>query len=116
MRNNVNMKKVGKRINEARIAKGISISKLADIGGISSQSMANILSGTNCPSTDVLLSISSSLNVPMDYLLVDSLNNDSVAIDYMLLNVLNSYKSSEHLLKMIKAYSSFEKHRDKSNS
>lgn len=55
---------VGKRLTEAREARGLSGSRLSDLLGVSRQAVSKYEKGTSTPSPDVLAKLSSILSIP----------------------------------------------------
>lgn len=60
---------VPERLREARIARGLSVSGLAERLPVSRQAVTNYENGTNTPQPDVLSALSSVLDVPASYFL-----------------------------------------------
>lgn len=101
----IELQKLGRRVNEARNKRKLTIPQLAEKIGVESGSLANIESGNAAPSSDLLFSIADALEVPADYLVADSLKNKKVAVDYMMYDMLlNAPESNrKQLIAMIKA-------------
>lgn len=56
------------RIKEVSKSKGVSITKLAELVGITQPNMSNIANGKTSPSLDLLERIASALNIPVSEL------------------------------------------------
>lgn len=84
----IDISKLGRRLNEARTRRGLTIRQLADMIAVEKGSLANIESGNAAPSVELLFSLANALEVPMDYLVADSLKNKRVAVDYMINDIL----------------------------
>lgn len=105
MKNGIEQQKLGKRVNEVRNKKKLSIAQLAAAIGVETGSLANIESGNASPSSELLFSLAEALEVPVDYLVADSLRNKSVVVDYMMYDMLVSVPGPkrEQLINMVKA-------------
>lgn len=69
------------KLKEGRVARGLSISELADIIGISRQSVSKYESGLSIPSADVFYKIMQTLQLPLAFFLVADkyeINNDGM--------------------------------------
>ena len=56
------------RIKEVSKSKGVSITKLAELVGITQPNMSNIANGKTSPSLDLLERIAAALNIPVSEL------------------------------------------------
>ena len=64
---------IGKRIKNVRLAKGLSQSALAEVSGVSNQTICYIETGLKCPSLETLVALANSLSVTADELLGENL-------------------------------------------
>lgn len=69
---NIDYKKLGLRIKNAREAKNLSQEQLAEIIGMSNNYISNIERNRSIPSLETLVKICNALDVTPDYALLDS--------------------------------------------
>lgn len=106
--NNVELKVIlGKRIKEARIAKGLTQPELAKIINSTDRNISNYETGYSYPSIKVLYSLSKGLSTSIDYLFgltdnpVISTNKHDIELskeDYRLLDQLKRDEDLYHFL------------------
>ncbi|MBE7020388.1 MAG: helix-turn-helix transcriptional regulator [Ruminococcaceae bacterium] len=68
---------MGKRIKEARLKKGLSVEKLAEILDISVVFMSDIERGVKCPRMENFVKILNALEITADEVLFDSVRADT---------------------------------------
>lgn len=91
----LNYTEIGKRIKIARIRKGISQEKLAELVDLSLSHMSNIETGTTRVSLVAIVRIANALNVTIDDLLCDNLIRAKPQFEYdikQLLDVCDDYE------------------------
>ena len=77
MKKAINVRNLGVNVKRYREEKGFTVSKLAEITGVSISHINNIESASTHASADVLVRISNALEVPIDLLLCDSLKGEA---------------------------------------
>ena len=97
--------KLGLRIKEARIAKGLTQEALAEMVNCNTSHISNIENNHTKVSLNVLLAIANSLDTSIDYLLAEQYSNTSKGIDNEITRVLSSFDEEwkQRILKIIKA-------------
>ena len=80
---------MGKRIKEARIKKGLSVEKLAEMLDISVVFMSDIERGVKCPRMENFVKILNALEITADQVLFDSVRADT---DIYLNNITSKMK------------------------
>lgn len=95
--------KLGIRIKEIRINKGLTQDNLAEMVGCNTSHISNIENNHTKVSLNVLLSIANSLNTSIDYLLSNQYENSSLALDNEILRAIRDFSNEkkEKILKMI---------------
>lgn len=69
----MNLKQLGRRIKEARVAKGLTQEQLAEIAGISPTHVSVLERGLKAPGLNTFVAITNALDVTADTLLCDAL-------------------------------------------
>ena len=103
MQQEINYKKLGLKIKEIRISRGLTQDTLAEMISCNTSHISNIENNHTKVSLNVLLAIANALNTPIDYLLSDQYENSSLALDNEVLRALRTCDSEkkEKILKMI---------------
>lgn len=73
----INVRNLGVNVKRYREEKGFTVSRLAEMTGVSISHINNIESASTHASADVLVRISNALEIPIDLLLCDSLVGES---------------------------------------
>ncbi|MSS62797.1 helix-turn-helix transcriptional regulator [Lachnospiraceae bacterium WCA-693-APC-MOT-I] len=99
----MNYKKLGLKIKEIRISRGLTQDTLAEMVSCNTSHISNIENNHTKVSLNVLLAIANALNTSIDYLLSDQYENSSLALDNEVLRALRTCDSEkkEKILKMI---------------
>jgi transcriptional regulator with XRE-family HTH domain len=95
--------KLGLRIKEIRMSRGLTQDKLAELVHCNTSHISNIENNHTKVSLNVLLAIANTLNTSIDYLLSDQYENTSLALDNAILGAINdcNNQTKEKILKMI---------------
>ncbi|MCI8507049.1 MAG: helix-turn-helix transcriptional regulator [Lachnospiraceae bacterium] len=95
--------KLGLKIKEIRINRGITQEKLAELVGCNTSHISNIENNHTKVSLNVLLSIANALNTSIDYLLSSQYQNSSFALDNEILRAIKNCDNikKEKILKII---------------
>ncbi|WP_154516898.1 helix-turn-helix domain-containing protein [Velocimicrobium porci] len=103
MQQEINYKKLGLKIKEIRISRGLTQDTLAEMVSCNTSHISNIENNHTKVSLNVLLAIANALNTSIDYLLSDQYENSSLALDNEVLRALRTCDSEkkEKILKMI---------------
>ncbi|MGO5231969.1 helix-turn-helix domain-containing protein [Thermoguttaceae bacterium LCP21S3_D4] len=103
MKQEINYQKLGLKIKELRINRGLTQDNLADIVGVNTSHISNIENNHTKVSLNVLLAITNALNTSIDYLLSEQYENSSLALDNEILRALKDCddKKKKQILKMI---------------
>ena len=88
MKQEINYQKLGLKIKELRINRGLTQDNLADIVGVNTSHISNIENNHTKVSLNVLLAITNALNTSIDYLLSEQYENSSLALDNEILRAL----------------------------
>lgn len=90
---------LNQRIRELRLAKNISQVKLAELLGVTKQSVSNWENDNIQPSIDMLIKLSKIFNVSTDYLLgltpTNSINVDGLPTEFVshIVQIIDDYKA-----------------------
>lgn len=97
--------KLGLRIKEARLAKGLTQETLAEMVNCNTSHISNIENNHTKVSLNVLLAIANALDTSIDYLLAEQYNNTSRGVDNEIARILSSFDTEwkQRILKIIKA-------------
>lgn len=95
--------KLGMKIKEIRISKGLTQDNLAEMVSCNTSHISNIENNHTKVSLNVLLAIANSLNTSIDYLLSNQYENSSLALDNEILRAIKDFpdEKKEKFLKMI---------------
>lgn len=95
--------KLGMKIKEIRISKGLTQDNLAEMVSCNTSHISNIENNHTKVSLNVLLAIANSLNTSIDYLLSNQYENSSLALDNEILRAIKDFSTEkkEKLLKII---------------
>jgi len=64
---------IGKRIKNIRVTKGLTQSALAEVSGVSNQTISYIETGTKCPNLETIVALANALSVTADEMLGENL-------------------------------------------
>ncbi len=103
MQQEVNYEKLGLKIKEIRISKGLTQDNLAEMVSCNTSHISNIENNHTKVSLNVLLAIANALNTSIDYLLSDQYENSLLALDNEILRALKECDNDkkQKILKMI---------------
>ena len=103
MEKEVDYAKLGMRIKEVRLKKGLTQDHLAEMVGCNTSHISNIENNYTKLSLNVLLAIANNLDVSIDYLLSNQYKDAASALDSEILRALQGCDDSkkEKILKMI---------------
>lgn len=103
MEQEIDYAKLGLRIKELRIKKGLTQDNLAELVGCNTSHISNIENNHTKVSLNVLLSIANTLNTSIDYLLANQYDNSQLALDNEILRAIKDCDSQkkEKILKII---------------
>ena len=103
MQQEIDYAKLGTKIKELRIHKGLTQDRLADIVSCNTSHISNIENNHTKVSLNVLLAIANALDTSIDYLLSNQYENSSLALDNEILRALQNCDDSkkEKVLKII---------------
>lgn len=103
MQQEIDYEKLGLKIKEIRINRGITQDKLAELVGCNTSHISNIENNHTKVSLNVLLSIANALNTSIDYLLSSQYQNSSFALDNEILRAAKNCDNikKEKILKII---------------
>ena len=95
MQQEINNKKLGLKIKEIRISRGLTQDTLAEMVSCNTSHISNIENNHTKVSLNVLLAIANALNTSIDYLLSDQYENSSLALDNEVLRALRTCDSEK---------------------
>ena len=103
MEQEIDYAKLGLRIKELRIKKGLTQDNLAELVGCNTSHISNIENNHTKVSLNVLLSIANTLNTCIDYLLANQYDNSQLALDNEILRAIKDCdnQKKEKILKII---------------
>ncbi|MCI9033507.1 MAG: helix-turn-helix transcriptional regulator [Lachnospiraceae bacterium] len=103
MEQEIDYAKLGLRIKELRIKKGLTQDNLAELVGCNTSHISNIENNHTKVSLNVLLSIANTLNTSIDYLLANQYDNSQLALDNEILRAIKDCdnQKKEKILKII---------------
>ncbi len=103
MQQEINYQKLGLKIKEIRISRGLTQDTLAEMVSCNTSHISNIENNHTKVSLNVLLAIANALNTSIDYLLSDQYENSSLALDNEILRAIQDCdnEKKEKILKMI---------------
>ena len=95
--------KLGVKIKELRLSKGLTQDKLAELVGCNVSHISNTENCHTKVSLNVLLAIANALHVTVDYLLSNQYENSALALDNEILRALQNCdnQKKEKILKII---------------
>lgn len=95
--------KLGMKIKEMRLSKGLTQDNLAELVSCNTSHISNIENNHTKVSLNVLLAIANSLDTSIDYLLSNQYENVSLALDNEIMRAIRdiSVEKKEKILKMI---------------
>lgn len=103
MQQEINYQKLGLKIKEIRLTKGLTQDTLAEIVSCNTSHISNIENNHTKVSLNVLLAIANALNTSIDYLLSNQYENTTFALDNEIMRVLSDcdIEKKEKILKII---------------
>lgn len=103
MKREVDYAKLGLKIKEMRIHKGLTQEDLAEMVGCNTSHISNIENNYTKLSLNALLAIANALDTSIDYLLSNQYNSSSSALDNEIVRALQNHSDvqKEKILKMI---------------
>lgn len=103
MQQEIDYAKLGLKIKEIRISKGLTQDTLAEMVSCNTSHISNVENNHTKVSLNVLLAIANALNTSIDYLLSDQYENSSLALDNEILRAVKDYdtEKKEKILKII---------------
>ena len=103
MQQEINYQKLGLKIKEIRLTKGLTQDTLAEMVSCNTSHISNIENNHTKVSLNVLLAIANALNTSIDYLLSNQYENTSFALDNEIMRVLSDcdIENKEKILKII---------------
>ena len=103
MEQEIDYAKLGLRIKELRIKKGLTQDNLAELVGCNTSHISNIENNHTKVSLNVLLSIANTLNTSIDYLLANQYDNSQLALDNEILRAIKDCdnQKKEKIMKII---------------
>lgn len=103
MQQEINYQKLGLKIKEIRLTKGLTQDTLAEMVSCNTSHISNIENNHTKVSLNVLLAIANALNTSIDYLLSNQYENTSFALDNEIMRVLSDcdIEKKEKILKII---------------
>lgn len=103
MQQEIDYAKLGLKIKEIRISKGLTQDTLAEMVSCNTSHISNVENNHTKVSLNVLLAIANALNTSIDYLLSDQYENSSLALDNAILRAIKDYdnEKKEKILKII---------------
>lgn len=103
MQQEIDYAKLGLKIKEIRISKGLTQDTLAEMVSCNTSHISNVENNHTKVSLNVLLAIANALNTSIDYLLSDQYENSSLALDNEILRAIKDYdtEKKEKILKII---------------
>lgn len=103
MQQEIDYAKLGLKIKEIRISKGLTQDTLAEMVSCNTSHISNVENNHTKVSLNVLLAIANALNTSIDYLLSDQYDNSSLALDNEILRAIKDYdtEKKEKILKII---------------
>ena len=105
MTKELDYEKLGLRIKEARIAKGLTQEALAEKVNCNTSHISNIENNHTKVSLNVLIAIANALDTSVDYLLAEQYDNSSLGVDNEIMRLLATFDTEwkQRILKIIKA-------------
>lgn len=99
----VDYAKLGLRIKEMRLKRGLTQDRLAELVGCNVSHISNIENNYTKLSLNVLFAISNALDTSIDYLLSEQYDNELSALDSAILNAVQKCDADkkERILQMI---------------
>lgn len=99
--------KLGLRIKEARIAKGLTQEALAEKVNCNTSHISNIENNHTKVSLNVLIGIANALDTSIDYLMTEQYDNEDRGVDNEIMRLLSTFDKEwkQRILKIIKALS-----------
>ena len=103
MQQEINYQKLGLKIKEIRLTKGLTQDTLAEMVSCNTSHISNIENNHTKVSLNVLLAIANALYTSIDYLLSNQYENTSFALDNEIMRVLSDcdIEKKEKILKII---------------
>ena len=103
MQQEIDYAKLGQRIKETRINRGLTQDKLAEAVCCNTSHISNIENDHTKVSLNTLLAVANSLNTSIDYLLSDQYENTSLALEKEILRAVKGCddEKKKKILKMI---------------
>ena len=95
MQQEIDYAKLGLKIKEIRISRGLTQDTLAEMVSCNTSHISNIENNHTKVSLNVLLAIANALNTSIDYLLSDQYENSSLALDNEVLRALRTCDSEK---------------------
>lgn len=103
MQQEIDYVKLGRKIKEIRITRGLTQDALAEMVSCNTSHISNIENNHTKLSLNVLLAIANALNTSIDYLLSDQYEDTSLGLDNEILRAIKDCdnEKKEKILKMI---------------
>lgn len=101
----VNFKRISKKIKEIRISKGITQEYVANAADVNTSHISNIENNRVKVSLSTLVQICNALDTTVDYILADEYNHPSSVIEQEILHEVQScsLETQKQILKIVKA-------------
>ena len=101
----VNFKRISKKIKEIRISKGITQEYVANAADVNTSHICNIENNRVKVSLSTLVQICNALDTTVDYILADEYNHPSSVIEQEILHEVQScsLETQKQILKIVKA-------------
>ena len=105
MQQEIDYEKLGLKIKEMRMARGLTQDALAEVVSCNTSHISNVENNHTKVSLNVLLAIANSLNTSIDYLLSNQYENVSLALDNEIARAVAEcdIETKERILRIIKA-------------
>ncbi len=105
MKQQIDYNKLGSKIKEARISKGITQDTLAEMVSCNTSHISNIENSHTKVSLNILLAIANALDTTIDLLIFEQYTNENLAIDNEIYRFLATCDLSrkQQILRIIKA-------------
>lgn len=95
MQQELDYRKLGLRIKEARLSKNLTQEQLAELVNCNTSHISNVENNHTKVSLNVLLAIANALDTTIDYLLTQQYKNTSQAVDTEIMRILSTLDTEE---------------------
>lgn len=95
MQQELDYRKLGLRIKEARLSKNLTQEQLAELVNCNTSHISNVENNHTKVSLNVLLAIANALDTTIDYLLTEQYKNTSQAVDTEIMRILSTLDTEE---------------------